>query len=219
MNTNDLFSRLYQQITSTSTYEGLNRVNDIDVVQLEDDLRNVKISKLGTPILDSVQLIFQEELNPAFEGGNRIQTGIARALSNHGYNDNALVLQDVSVSVSSTNNIVRTSVNGLAGTFKEFYNQGDYSISLTGSMIGTIPFQDDVRNLQRLFNLWTNYSRDGKYKPLVILSRYFAEKFGIYTVVITDFNISLSKEYNNVVDYTINLESDNDLEIIYSEVL
>jgi len=211
MTPQNLFSRLYEQITSTSTYEGINRVYDIDEQQLEYDLLNLKYSKLGTPVLDSVQLVFENDLI----GTQQSINGLAM-VNNYirGFNDKALVLLDVVASINTTNNIIRTSINGFNGTVKEFYNQGDYIISLSGSLIGTIPFQDDIKNLERLTTLWQNDFNNNRYKKIIILNRYINNSFNIYEVVITDISLTLNTEYSNVIDYTINLESDADINII-----
>lgn len=219
MEEQNIFNTLYNTITSTSTYEGIKKISDVDYPELRSNVETARISKLGTPSLDSVQLILKKDLEglgvikDETNTDNIIRKGLANAKFTNGVNNKSFTLDDANVTINTTNNIVKTNITGRNGTFKELINQGDYIINLTGSLVGLIPFQDDIENLRKLQSIWDNIRVTNSYEPIVIISK-FINSFDVYDVVITDFNLNLNKDYSNVIDYSINLESDSEIQII-----
>jgi len=214
----NLFNTFFETLATTSAVEATKITAKTNANVLADRLRNAKSSNLGTPVLDYVELTLYEDLSTTNNrdsvfASNRILSTVKNAVNEikhqHGINVKTLHLNEVEVSVNQTFNIVRTAINGVNGTFKEFYNSGDFIITLNGSLTGLIAHQNDLQNLTNLSRLaFAN-------KRFDIKSDFVNSTFGVNDVVMTDFSVTLNTDYSNVVDYTITLESDTDLEIIY----
>ena len=212
MITDNIYKNFFNTIASSSSYEAYKKVDKINTPDLVSSVKNARFSDLGTPVIDYVELSFQIKnlLLTEKDGSRYIREGVPQAqvkqLETEMYK---IRLDNVELSVNSVNNITRTSINGMNGTFKEFNSKGDYLISLSGSLIGANPFQNDIQNLNNFAKI------ELKNENLNIKSKFLNDTFNIFDVVLTDWTFTLSKQYNNVVDYTISLESDNDLEIIF----
>jgi len=230
----DLITDFFNMIGSTSAYEAIRTANASNDAVLKDKFNNAKFSYLGTPVLDYVELTLYKDMlekpqsqkttKPAFGNptdieklkakgtslSNRFKMGIADQKFLHGINQKTVHLNEVEIAINQTANIVHTSINGKSGTFKEFYNNGDYLISLNGSLTGVVMFQNDLQNLNNFARIALSNQRFN------IKSDFINNIFGLYDVVMTDWSFTLNRDYNNVVDYSISLESDTDIEIIYN---
>ena len=213
-----IYKSFFNTIGSTSAFEAIRKTSKVDINKLQNSFNNAKFSNLGTPVVDYVELALYEDLEgrvgiPLTPNssiiGNSIKSGISNQIYQHGINENVLHLNEVNVTTNMTMNIIRTSVNGRNGTFKEFYNQGDLLITLSGSLTGPIAFQNDIQNLNNFSRLYLGNQRFN------IKSNFINDTFNVFDVIMSDFTLTLNDEYNNVVDYTITLESDNDIEIIF----
>ncbi len=208
----NVYKNFFDTIATTSSFETVRKATKVNLPDLASTFKNARISDLGTPVIDYVELSFEiaNLLLTEKDGTRYIREGVPQEqVSQELIESYKVHLNNVELSVNSVNNITRTSINGMAGTFKEFYNKGDYLISLTGSLIGANMFQNDMKNLNNFAKLELRNS------SIDIKSKFLNDTFNIFSVVMTDWTFTLSKEYNNVVDYTISLESDTDLEIIF----
>jgi len=220
---NEVFNEFYGNVATNSQYETYRQVRNTDYNQLIQDVDKFKMSDLGTPVLDYVELILEKDIwvkkKPVREAAytsNKAKKFIKEAgrkmynqTLDNSINPLALHINNVEVVVTQASNIIRTSINGMQGTFKELYSKGDYNISLTGQLTGLTSLQDDMKNLNNFKRIYENTLND----KILIRSR-FINGFGIENVVIGDYSMSLNKEYSNVIDFTITLESDKELEII-----
>jgi len=205
-------------ILSTSAFETARTINNIDSAQLQTDFQNIKFSNLGTPVLDYVILTLDEDETPtkinnyASSSNNKFVTGVTNIINNYSINPKSFFLDNVEITLTQTKNIIRTAVNGFTGTVKQFYSDGSYIITLNGQLNGTMPFQDDVRNLRNFQKISTENER------FKITSRYLNDIFKIEYVIVSDYSFTPSTEYSNVILFNISLESDEQINII-SEVL
>lgn len=90
-----------------------------------------------------------------------------------------LALETVLIEVKNKRNIIKTPVQGLTGTFKEFINNGDYSITIRGGLFNINPFKypkEAMTNLVKLCNAE---------KELHVQSD-FLNLFDVYDLVIED---------------------------------
>ena len=222
---NEIYDKYLESIGTSSEYEIYRQVKNTSLNDIKDDVDTLKMSNLGTPVLDFVELILEgdvwvknkAERESAFasnaDGFRAFVKNTGKRFGNqmmdNSINPKALHLNNVEVTVDKTPNIVQTTINGMNGTFKEFYSDGDYVITLTGQLTGTSEIQDDVKNLNNLDTIYANT----KNEKVLIRSR-FINSLQINEVIITDYSLTLNKEYANVIDFTINLLSDRELEII-----
>jgi len=222
----DIYNKFFSLIGISSDYEVFKEAQQTDFTELLYDVNNFKMSNLGTPVIDYVELIFESDMykklninrdsvfgsNSTFKGSiKQIGNAVANTAMDHAINDKALHLNNVQVTVNQSANIVRTPINGLYGTVKEFVSNGDYFITLTGQLTGLTSLQDDLRNMRNFQRIFENLDNE----KIVITSK-FVNSFHVYHVVISDYTMDLNQEYSNVIDFTINLESDEDIDIIYA---
>lgn len=147
--------------------------------QIADDIEIVGMSYLGTPIIDN---LFLE------------------------YEDQFLRLDSVVMSVSMSKNIVKTSINGRKGTVKEYINDGDYTISISGGIYaqnGKYP-TDDVRTFIALMQ---------EPAPLKVTSK-FLKYFSIHNIVVESYNLPQSEGFTNLQAFEISAISDEPIELL-----
>ena len=135
----------------------------------------VLISELGTPVFDTLTLEIPN-------GDERVGTYLYVA------------------SIAQRKNIVKTPMAGRNGTIKEYMSDGDYSISLSGTILSGVRDvypEEDVRAMNEIF------------KASVALNCYnnFLQRLGVTEVVVEDFGWkeqvgSISKQ-----DFTVKLVS------------
>lgn len=90
-----------------------------------------------------------------------------------------LSLETVLVEVRNKKNIVKTPVQGLTGTFKEFISNGDYEITIRGGLFNINPFQypkEAATNLIKLCNAQNELH----------VQSDFLNLFDVYDLVIED---------------------------------
>jgi hypothetical protein len=114
-------------------------------------------------------------------------------------------LTNVLVTITQTKNIVTTAINGRNGTVKEYVSDGDYVISLTGSVVSpdNIYPTAAVRALRELMSVPASLE----------FSCPFLEQFDITNVVVTDFDFSETAGTRNMQAFTISLLSDEIIEL------
>ena len=137
--------------------KGTNNSNPFDGVLKSDLTRDpvVLVSELGTPVFDTLTLEIPE--------GGSVQTYLYVA------------------SVSQSKNIVKTPLAGRNGTIKEYMSDGDYTITLSGTILSGIRDvypEEQVRQMNEMF------------KSSVALNCYnnFLQRLGITEVVVNDFS-------------------------------
>ena len=121
-----------------------------------------------------------------------------------------LDLQTVILSVSKSKNIIQTEVTNRPGTVKEYINDGDYSISVRGQITSeqrTVAPQDTAFALDSFLSLGQSLE----------VSSTFLLTFQITTVVVLDYSISEREGTRNTYDFTIDMISDNPIELIIGE--
>lgn len=123
-------------------------------------------------------------------------------------NDFNLVVDMVLIDVSMSKNIVKTSIQGLNGTVKEYIADGDYVINIKGCLFGEdnqYP-EDEVRDLLEILQ-----------KPASIeVQSNFLEYFDINTIVVENYKLEAKQGNGNVQFFEINAVSDMPKELILS---
>lgn len=108
--------------------------------------------------------------------------------------------------VNNSKNIVKTAVQGLNGTIKEYISDGDAQISIKGIIVGgynKYPF-DEVQILQALLDA-----------PVPIgVNSYYLNNFGIYNIVIESFAFPQNMGSYSQQPFEINAISDAPAELI-----
>ena len=144
-----------------------------------DDTENVQaISWLGTPIRDRLTL----------------------------KNSNIMIILDaVLMTVSRTKNIVKTIISGNSGSFKEWVNDDDFQISISGFICGRNKYpKDEVIAFLQLME---------SNEPLSCQSQ-FMDLFGIYFIIVEEFKLPISEGWDNIQAFDFTACSDKPLEFL-----
>ncbi len=121
--------------------------------------------------------------------------------------DLAIYMDTVLFDVSHPKNIVKTSMQGRAGTVKEYISDGDYSISIKGAIvnsIGTAYPEHDVKTLIELLQLPT---------ALIVTSPYL-QLFNIYSLVVDDYTFPQREGFENTQFIQLSCSSDEPIELV-----
>ena len=115
----------------------------------------------------------------------------------------------VLMNVSMSKNIIKTSIQGMNGTVKEYVNSGDYIINIKGALFeksNEYP-EDAVMNLIELCE-----------RPESIrVESHFLQLFGINDIVIENYKFEAKEGQGNAQFFEINAVSDIEQELILSE--
>ncbi len=149
-----------------------------------------KTSAFGTPLFDivTIQAVSYED-----ENGKTV-------------NLSKFDLDIVLAEVSKPRNIVVTKIAGKSGSVKEYMSDGDYEISLKGSLINPLAFSSPAQ-LIRDFDQITKAP-----KELRITSNFLGY-FEIFTIVITHSKAWQREGERNVCDFELTALSDTPFEI------
>ena len=123
--------------------------------------------------------------------------------------DNNLILDMVLMNVSMTKNIIKTAIQGMNGTVKEYISDGDYAISIQGAIFSNknsneYP-EDDVLTLIEIC----------KKQESVRIQSKFLEHFDITDIVIESYKLEAKEATQNVQFFSINAVSDMAKELIF----
>lgn len=121
-----------------------------------------------------------------------------------------LELQTVIMRVSKSKNIIQTEVTNRPGTVKEYINDGDYTISVNGQITTeqrTVAPQETAFSLDSFLSLGQTLE----------VSSTFLLVFGITNVVVVDYSIAERQGARNTYDFTINMMSDEPIELEIGE--
>ena len=171
--------------------------NDFEVLEERED----STSYLGTPIFDPFK----------FQGGQFIEFGLTGPPQPF----DELIIPSAIIEVSQSKNIITTAIQGRNGTVKEFVSDGDFSITLTGVIVGkneggkvkgignVYPF-DDVQKLITICKIPA---------PISVTSSFLDKIFSISQVVITDYSIPQKEASRNMQPFQISMLSDVPIEL------
>ena len=153
----------------------------------------IGITYLGTPIWSS--LIFKE---------TKIENPDVDPSESESIQE--LELVSVVMTVEKRKQVIVTKVTNRVGDVKEFISDGDYQVRVQGAIvsqgIATAPRQE-AELLDAHLSLG---------QTLEVASS-FLDIFGIESVVILDYSISEVPEYSNQYDFSINMVSDQPIEL------
>lgn len=111
-------------------------------------------------------------------------------------------LSDALVDVSLPRNIVKTQVNGLNGTVKEFVSNGDYEITIRGFLIGSNPYKAPEKEIRKFRKYFTD-----KTKALSVTGKIF-DLLGIDKIVVENWTLPQLPTYINIRPFELKCVSD-----------
>ncbi|NPV35074.1 MAG: hypothetical protein HPY80_00235 [Bacteroidales bacterium] len=115
-----------------------------------------------------------------------------------------LLLDSATVSFSTSKNIVTTKLQGRNGTVKEYIADGDYTINVKGILAynGVRWPREDAMKLREFLEAKTSLE----------IAHELLNAFGIYEIVITDYNFPESP-YINLIPFTFSALSEQKIEL------
>jgi len=142
---------------------------------------NVAVGTFGTPIWDNLIL-------------------------EHGNGGKNLRIDMVLIDVSMTKNIVKTAIQGMSGTVKEYISDGDYTLNIKGALFGedNLYPEDDVLNLIEIC----------KRQEAIPVLCGFLQHMDIDSIVIESYSLEAKEAQGNVQFFEINAVSDTPIELV-----
>ena len=123
--------------------------------------------------------------------------------------DKKLRIDMVVISVSMSKNIVKTSIQGMTGTVKEYISDGDYTVNIKGGI-----FSDKESNAYPEDEVLTLIEILKKAETIRIESG-FLNRLGIDDIVIEDYQLAASEGVRNAQFFDIGAVSDTPQELIF----
>jgi len=161
--------------------EAVKQITGYDDIQVVESPEGIKGSMFGLPLLMPLYL---EAPEPDMDD---------------------LLLEDAVLEISQTRNIVKTIVQGRDNTVKEFVNNGDYAISVRGSIFRR-DYGHPTEDLKRLRDYLT-------YKGSIKVVHEVLNALDVHEIVITGFQLPATP-FVNVQPYAFTAVSEEPVELI-----
>lgn len=160
--------------------------------QVPDESRIKRLSKIGTKIFSDLQ----------FSPADVFGTG---ELLDHIPIDCALF------TVTQNKNIVKTNVAGRDGSIKEYLGESDFEINIKGVITSNRPGVEPVADRENLV-AFLRYQQS-----LGINSAFLNDVFGIFELVVVDYNVPQKEGEISQQEFEINCISDKPVEVLITE--
>ena len=168
-----------------------------NAAELEQDESN-QTSYFGTPVFSN--LIVEPDPTSG-------QTGTFTDIDGNEQSFEGIRIDTVLFNISMQKNIVKTPVQGFNGTVKEYTSDGDFEISISGSIVSPNPDQYPEREVEKLLRILSIP------EPLEVTSEFLAY-LGITSIVVDSYAINQRQGFRNVQPFEIRALSDRPLELI-----
>lgn len=125
-----------------------------------------------------------------------------------------VIMQNMLMDVSMSKNVVKTNIQGLSGTVKEYIADGDYVINMTGNIIGVT----NGNSTQDIGQVYPRIDTDRviqicKVPQSITITSAFLQSFGINEVVIIDQKFAEKEGYRNEQPFQITMLSDQPINL------
>lgn len=170
----------------------VNRSYDFQVPEQETESANngIPATAFGTPVIDNVY--FNEGVYIDRDGNERQFSG--------------LHINQMTLAVTQTKNIVKTAIQGRNGTIKEYISDGDYVITASGSITseGNVFPEEDVQAFHEIVQVP---------QQVRVTSSFLNDNFGIFWIVLESVTVAEKRGYRNEVNISFTAVSDFDLSL------
>lgn len=209
-----------------------------DYENLLEKIADIKISQLGTPIIDHVTFYIDDLSTNPTEGStnvkrsNIINKTIDKLKTRIQYDENAYKLlyarisklwgkdvnilqytcDDVILTVNRPQKIVETTINGLDYTTKQFISLNDYQLTFDIKLAGFNRYQEDTIAIDKLNLLFSQK------KAIKINSIYLNNIYNIKEIVIKDFTFQQEREYGNMTSLSVTAVSHDSSPVIVEKI-
>jgi hypothetical protein len=160
------------------------------------------VSYLGTPIFSNLQFKPGEYTD---KKGNIVKYGnIANPDQIEG---DVFEINTVLIDVTQQKQIIKTNIQGVAGTVKEYISKGDYQLTIRGALVdqnGQRYPEEQVQQLKEYLEVET---------ALEVASRFLDDIFDIQNIVIESFAFPQLEGTQNVQLFEVSAVSDDPIEL------
>lgn len=169
---------------------------------------NFVLDSLGLPL---VQPVYEDSLK-LVEGDNqngftsRFGTLVVGALALRYKQEQQIQLSIAISQVNMTKTIVKTAIQGLDGTVKEYINDGDYEITIRGAIVSndrSYP-SEQVKQLHQILLI----------KDALDVESEYLNVFGIYNVVVESYSFPQQEGMQNLQLFELQCVSDLPIELV-----
>lgn len=178
----------------TFNYAQMQTEQDEEIIT-KADLTGDRSNYFGQPIFDAIYFPGFKYTDP--QTGKEIQNG-------------AVIIDTALFEINIPKNIVKTQIQGRNGTIKEYINDGDAQIKITGMLVGkesNVPPRKLIHDVNEL-----------RKAPVTLeVASNFLNYFEIYSIVVEDAEFAQIEGTRNAVMFTLNCTSDIPYEIQYNK--
>ena len=185
----------------------IDNVNRLNFVVSDTGLQVIK-SRAADYFLDGMQDLSGQKFYgdfPGLESKNRLEFLGGNFYEKENQNNQitleSLIMNTVLVNVKLSNNIKKTTFRDRKGTFKEFINQNNYEVEITGmitnSELTNVYPEQEVLRLIQFCELHSSFG---------VFNDYLTN-FGIDELYINDYKLSQRRGNENTQNFTINATS------------
>lgn len=121
-----------------------------------------------------------------------------------------ITIREAVVNVIGNNGIVKTALTGVPGTVKEYTDQGDFEVTITGAFTGEYPGDYPEADVERLLKMLAAA------ESIAVESKHLA-MFGIQNIAVTSYNVNQKRVHTNRQEFTISAVSDTPFEVEYND--
>ena len=158
-------------------------------------------SYLGTPVF--AQLLFIPGKYKDVKGEEVLYGEILK----NDYNNENFVVNTVLIDVSQQKQIIKTNIQGLSGTVKEYISKGDYQITIRGALVS----ESSVRYPEEEVTQLTEYLEAET--SIGVASRFLDDIFNIQNIVVESFSFPQVEGTQNVQLFEVSAVSDQPIEL------
>lgn len=201
-NIEDLKRRGINEMNATR-YKGQNTVVSVAKSEIYEQQMFKEVEKLSNEDL----LSLDGALSPLPGGGNGV---VSNVLVLSTLDDSLrIAFWDCKITVTREHTIVQTALSGQNGSFKEYVQAKDYTITVTGNIINETKNKafpmEELRLLTDILNLPENFK---------IANVLLNEGFGINQVVVKNETFKQNEaKYMNVLPFALKFKSDENIDL------
>jgi hypothetical protein len=168
----------------------------------EDENASDLTTYLGTPVFSNIELIPGTVTN---KDGAQINYGNIRQEQNP--NQDTFRMDTVLIDVSQEKQIIKTNIQGVSGTVKEYISKGDYQIKVRGALVeenGRRYPEEQVSQLREYLEVEASIG---------IASRFLNDIFGVNEIVVEGFSFPQVEGFQNTQFFEFSAISDDPIEL------
>tara|TARA_R110002126_G_scaffold89252_1_gene213376 strand:- start:2617 stop:3246 length:630 start_codon:yes stop_codon:yes gene_type:complete len=172
----------------------------------EDQDPQAGVSYLGTPVFMNIEFLPSSYID---KFGKTVEYGDIVVNSD---DDFSFKIDTVLVDVTVVKNVVKTNIQGVNGSVKEYISQGDYEIKLRGALVSENGLKYPELEVKQLREYMEVQSAVG------IASRFLNDVFNVHNIVIESATFPQAEGTENVQLFEINAISDEPVELTVTGV-